>query len=249
MNSRFKVLRFISSNINDNETKSSYSLYHSNSFIIRYYAYLPFIFSLKKVDFNKHLQVLDMGCSDGPFLPTLNMYAKKIIAMDIDIDLVRKSKNLIKNKLSNSNKINLMTSDGLKLPFRNEHFDLIFCLEVLEHVKNSRKVIEEIYRILKKNGELICTIPVEIGPSLFIREVLGKIIKFNRPYYTAKELIQNAFLKKPAPRTLEMGHKNFDWRLIKNEVKQVFGKIKAEFIPIKILRDFNPIFLIKAIKY
>ena len=46
-----------------------------------------------------------------------------------------------------------------------------------------------------------------------------------------------------------MGHKNFDWRLIKNEDKQVFGKIKAEFIPIKILRDFNPIILIKAIKY
>jgi len=248
MNTKVKVLRFISSNTTDHETKSSYQLYNSKSFFIRYYAYLPFIFSLKNVDFTKNSKILDMGCSDGPFLPTLNIYAKKIIAMDIDNDLVKKSKNIIQNKLSNSNKINLMTSDGLALPFRDENFDVIFCLEVLEHVKHPRKAIEEIYRTLKKNGVFICTVPVEIGMSLFIREILGKIIKFNRPYYSKKELMRNVFLKKPGPRTLEMGHKNFDWRLIKKEIRQVFRKIYTEFIPIKILRDFNPIILIKSIK-
>ena len=246
MNSKLKVLRFIPNT--DVESKSSYHFYNSKSFFIRYYAYLPFIYSLKKAEFNDSSQILDIGCSDGPFLPTLNYYAKKIIAIDISEELIEKSKKLTDTMLSNSKKINLMASDGLALPFRDECFNIVFCLEVLEHVKNPGKVIEEVFRILRKSGVFICTIPVEIGPSLLIREIIGKITKFNRPHYSKKELIRNTLFKKPGRRTSEMSHKNFDWRLIKKEMKRVFKKIKIEFIPIKILKDFNPLVLIKSIK-
>lgn len=249
MSSKLKILRFIPRNINnDNETKSSYHFYNSKSFFIRYYAYLPFIYSLKKAKFNKSSQVLDIGCSDGPFLPSLNYYAKKITAIDISEDLVKKSKKLTDTMLYKSKKISLLTSDGLALPFKDECFNLVFCLEVLEHVKNPSTVIEEIYRVLKKNGVFICTIPVEIGPSLLIREIIGKITKFNRPHYTRKELIRNAMFRKPGFRSSDMSHKNFDWRLIKKEVQLVFEKVNIEFIPIKILKDFNPLVLIKSVK-
>ena len=141
-----------------------------------------------------------------------------------------------------------MTSDGLALPFRNESFNTIFCLEVLEHVKEPSIAIEEIFRILKKKGSFIGTIPVEIGPSLLVREIIGRITKFHRPPYTKKELIQSALLKKPGPRTLENPHKNFDWRIVIKEIKRLINRIELEFIPINLLRDFNPIVLIKAIK-
>ena len=249
MSSKLKILRFIPKNTNtDNESKSSYHFYNSKSFFIRYYAYLPFIYSLKKAEFNNNSQILDIGCSDGPFLPSLNYYAKKIIAIDISEELVKKSKKLTDIMLFKSKKINLLTSDGLALPFKDECFNLVFCLEVLEHVKNPGNVIEEIYRVLKKNGVLICTIPVEIGPSLLIREIIAKITKFNRPRYSKKELIRNALFKKPGFRTSEMSHKNFDWRLIKKEMKLVFKKVKIDFIPIRILKDLNPLVLIKSIK-
>lgn len=38
---------------------------------------------------------------------------------------------------------------------KNETFDIVICTEVLEHTKNPFKVVEELYRITKKNG-LVC---------------------------------------------------------------------------------------------
>ncbi len=244
-----KIFRYITENLfYDSDGKSSFEFYNSKFFLIRYYAYMPFIYALKKVNFNKSYRILDVGCADGPFLPTLNYYGKKIVGTDINKELIHRSNFITKKVLFNSRKISLLTSDGLALPFRNESFNTIFCLEVLEHVKEPSIAIEEIFRILKKKGSFICTIPVEIGPSLLLREIIGRITKFHRPPYTKKELIQSALLKKPGPRTLENPHKNFDWRIVIKEIKRFFNRIELEFIPINLLRDFNPIVLIKAIK-
>lgn len=231
------------------ENHYSYHLYNSKSFFIRYYAYLPFIYSLKKIDISEYSHVLELGCADGPFLPTLNQYTKNMIAIDINEDSIRESKLL--NKILKLKQINLLCSDGRALPFKDKSFDLIFCLEVLEHIKNIKQIVNEIYRILRKNGILICTIPIEIGPSLLIRTLLSKYLKFKRPTFTRKELFKNIFLKRTGKRTEYMGymgHKNFDWRLVKKEIKRFFENLKIKFIPINILRGINPIVLIKAIK-
>ena len=45
------------------------------------------------------------------------------------------------------------------LPFKDNNFDIILCLEVLEHVKVPEKAINEMRRVLKKNGKLIISIP------------------------------------------------------------------------------------------
>lgn len=41
----------------------------------------------------------------------------------------------------------------------NNKFDLIFCTEVLEHVKEPELCIRSLYRILKKNGKIIVSTP------------------------------------------------------------------------------------------
>lgn len=239
------------------ENQYSYYLYNSKSFFIKYYAYLPLVYSLKNVLFSEHSRILDIGCADGPFLPTLNYYARSIVANDINEEYIMESKNLIDNKLKKSKKINLACSDGQALPFRESKFDLIFCLEVLEHVKNPDRFIKEIFRVLRKHGTLICTLPVEIGFSLLIRTFIGKIVNFKRPDYSLKQLIQNVLLKRPEARPEyighreyggETGHKNFDWRVIKQKIKLYFKIVGIKFIPINFLKDINPIVLIKAIK-
>jgi SAM-dependent methyltransferase len=53
--------------------------------------------------------------------------------------------------------------DIRNLSFSNESFGGIICLEVLEHVFEFEKAIEEIYRILEKNGELILSVPFMTG--------------------------------------------------------------------------------------
>jgi ubiquinone/menaquinone biosynthesis C-methylase UbiE len=45
-------------------------------------------------------------------------------------------------------------------PFENNNFDLVLCLEVLEHIENYQGAIKEIYRILKDGGRLLLTVPL-----------------------------------------------------------------------------------------
>lgn len=48
------------------------------------------------------------------------------------------------------------------LSFPDEQFDLIFCIHVLEHIDNDQRAIKEIFRVTKKNGVAIISVPVDI---------------------------------------------------------------------------------------
>jgi SAM-dependent methyltransferase len=49
--------------------------------------------------------------------------------------------------------------DGKTVPFEPQTFDSIFCSEVLEHVFNIDDILAELNRVLKKDGQLLLTIP------------------------------------------------------------------------------------------
>jgi SAM-dependent methyltransferase len=57
----------------------------------------------------------------------------------------------------------LIVKDCSRLPFRNESFDTVTFLACLNHIPNREKVLEEAYRVLKRNGRIIATM---INPIL-----------------------------------------------------------------------------------
>ena len=61
---------------------------------------------------------------------------------------------VIKNKYSD-----LVVDVCNMAEIKNETYDCVFCWSVLEHVFNFHKAIDEITRILKKNGILILAVP------------------------------------------------------------------------------------------
>jgi ubiquinone/menaquinone biosynthesis C-methylase UbiE len=51
--------------------------------------------------------------------------------------------------------------DITKLNFKNNTFDLIICNHVLEHIIDDRTAMNEIYRVLKKDGIGILQVPID----------------------------------------------------------------------------------------
>jgi ubiquinone/menaquinone biosynthesis C-methylase UbiE len=45
------------------------------------------------------------------------------------------------------------------LPFPDNFFDIVICLETLEHLMNPYFAMMEIRRVLKEKGRLICSVP------------------------------------------------------------------------------------------
>ncbi len=53
--------------------------------------------------------------------------------------------------------IDIVADITKKLPIKNNSFDSVVCIQVLEHIKNPKFVVDEIYRVLKNNGRCLLT--------------------------------------------------------------------------------------------
>lgn len=52
-----------------------------------------------------------------------------------------------------------LRGDGQQLPFKNELFDTIISIDVLEHVPNPEKFVSEMFRVIKPGGKVILSTP------------------------------------------------------------------------------------------
>ena len=85
----------------------------------------------------------------------------------------------INGKYTDSNKkTNFIEGSLQNLPLRDNSFDLVFCVSVLEHTDDYNKIMNEISRIMKKDGVFILTFDVSLDGSNSI------------PVKEAKELLQ-----------------------------------------------------------
>jgi 2-polyprenyl-3-methyl-5-hydroxy-6-metoxy-1,4-benzoquinol methylase len=55
--------------------------------------------------------------------------------------------------------LDIVDLDREPLPYHDAEFDLVTCVETIEHVENFRGVMREIYRVLKPGGFLIISTP------------------------------------------------------------------------------------------
>ena len=55
--------------------------------------------------------------------------------------------------------LNIIKAEAEHIPFEDETFDVVYCSHVLEHVNDERRSLEEMRRVLKKNGTLIIGMP------------------------------------------------------------------------------------------
>ena len=104
-------------------------------------------------------EILDIGCADGTF--TQVIFEKTRPEKIIGIDIIGSSIEYTKKRFSGQKKYEFLVADANKLPFVNNRFEAVFCLEALEHIFDPDHVLAEIKRVLKKDGYLIVLVPTD----------------------------------------------------------------------------------------
>lgn len=94
-----------------------------------------------------HLELLDIGSSTGIIDYQLAQKFGKVCGIDIDSAAI----NFAKKRFKKANLI-FKKSDGLKLNFPTNSFDVVICTHIYEHVTNPQLLMREIYRVLKPGG-------------------------------------------------------------------------------------------------
>ena len=79
----------------------------------------------------------------------------------------------------------ILNQDVQNLSFESESIDLITSNQVFEHVPNDEQGYAECFRVLKKNGALIFTVPLyDISETKQLAKVIdGKVIHLTEPEY------------------------------------------------------------------
>ena len=94
--------------------------------------------------------VLEAGCGAGRFTEILLNRGAIVVSVDLS-EAVEANNN---NFPINSNHY-IAQADILDLPFEDDFFDVVLCLGVIQHTRNSEETIYSLYRHLKHNGSMV----------------------------------------------------------------------------------------------
>lgn len=92
--------------------------------------------------------ILDVGCGKGRFVNFFSNRAKEIVGIE-------PAKKLLEEGKKKYPKLKLLPGSATEIPFPDNTFDVVLCVEVLEHVPEIDEALKEMKRVLKKAGELI----------------------------------------------------------------------------------------------
>lgn len=152
------LLTMAKGNEQDSGTKMSYiknlRLFYSINYksLFNYRKFNRFNRIINEIDQYSPKKILDVGCGTGGYCIFLKKKGYNIKGIDID------SKKLSEG-LHFDSFCNISYGSATKIPFKNEKFDLVLITEVMEHIKEHDKAIQEARRVLNKNGVIIITVP------------------------------------------------------------------------------------------
>jgi ubiquinone/menaquinone biosynthesis C-methylase UbiE len=198
-----------------------------------WYARLQAALDLTEID--HEARVLDFGCWDGHFLPSLAKHFGEVWGVDDDSSscletvpgcwtTLQIARRLSESEIGPFQQLVLTKASAPALPFRSQCFDVVFCLDTLVHVPQQLRsdVISELRRVTKSNGQVIFSLPIENGLSSLLRHTTRRL--------TAKVT---------DPNTNAYNYR-FDLELIRTS----FSVLKEQFFPVNALGIRNPILLL-----
>lgn len=139
-------------------TRAQRRLIGSNNFTyINFHRYiLPVIKEVSPIN------ILDVGSGAGTLSLFLANLGFKIAGVDISSIAIKKSR-LSAEYLGLKSKVDFKNCDILKLT-NEKKFDLILCLEVIEHIQEADKLLKKINKSLTRSGIIILSTPLSTAP-------------------------------------------------------------------------------------
>lgn len=101
--------------------------------------------------------VLDLCAGDGEITVKLSNISDIVYSLDNDPIRINRINDIVNSYDINNVKINCCSATSL--PYKSDVFDLVVCNSALEHIRDYKKVISEIYRVIKPDGKFVLTVP------------------------------------------------------------------------------------------
>src|SRR3989344_4461174 len=152
--------------------------------------------NLVKESYQEGKIIVDMGCGSS----TWNQNKLPVIGIDINKTMLEHAKQTEKLK-------DYICTDLENTTLPNSFADIVILSEIIEHVENPKKVLEEAARIAKPNAKIIITVPYDsllsLWYPLFNAQCLFYGYILNKPFYKDFGGHIHHFTPKKIKKTLE----------------------------------------------
>ncbi len=159
-------------------------------------------------------KILDLGSCRGPYR---DLFPN---ALTVDIDPAAKP-----DIVADAHNMHM---------FKDGEFEIILCTEMLEHLYNPFKGIEEMARVLKSGGKLILTTrfiyPIHESPHDYFRFTKYGLQKLLEPYFTDIRIEEEAGTIETLAILLQ--RIGFQTETLGTRFLKIFWHIKAKIIPL-----------------
>jgi len=133
--------------------------------------------------------VIDYGCMDGPFLPSLSKYFNNVIGIDISQQNINDAFRVIQNM--NLKNVRLICIETIKVSqpmvrpdiitskFEDQNYNIIFLLETLEHIGDKDNLylsqvefLKDLFKIIDDDGIIVISVPKTFGLA-YLFQIIG----------------------------------------------------------------------------
>lgn len=119
---------------------------------------------------------LNLGTGEGDYDKMIADYVGELVGVDVNADDLAHAREVNRGVMN----LRYAVDNALALSFPDAHFDLIVSCEVIEHVGQPEKMVQEMSRVLKPGGVAIMTFPSREFPFTYdpvnrIGQWLGRV--------------------------------------------------------------------------
>lgn len=103
---------------------------------------------------------LDAGSGKGPSTVVMSRYLNQIYSIEYeDENVVRQRENFLRYGVGDDHEILLSQGNLENITLDDEKVDVVVCSEVLEHIDNYERAAAEIFRVTRRGGTVIFSMP------------------------------------------------------------------------------------------
>lgn len=101
------------------------------------------------------IKLIDIGCGGGLITVPLSNLGIKVTALDANKHNINAASKYAKDNSVSASFINSTVEDYVGDPKNQKTYDVVLCLEVIEHVDNLKEFIQNLTKLLKPKGIII----------------------------------------------------------------------------------------------
>lgn len=127
--------------------------------------------------FKKYLKgkILEVGCGIGNFTESILPFGQ-VYALDINDEYVTQTKKAVGDKAL----VGIGDIEKGEYFFKDVKFNSIICLNVLEHIKDDKRALSNLYNLLENEGTLVLLVPAHQFMYGKIDEAIGHHRRYDK---------------------------------------------------------------------